>query len=227
TTRSTSGRTPTASSATWRWRRSSRWRSCWPSSPFRCKSREAADGSRSRRARRASRRPERSGPRPRGQHRPSAARQRAAAVRADGGRADCRRAPAAETDRVSGAMARAHAAAEAPDGPLRSDAVPRHRRRYRARRLRGGRPATAAVREVAEPTRRVAHARRIGMRRRRGRYEVTEYLLGSGALFERLAIVRRWLRRPSKKVVARWDQIDISQPDAPRLLCAPEELTHE
>ncbi|HZP47772.1 MAG TPA: hypothetical protein VFB07_04525 [Vicinamibacterales bacterium] len=67
----------------------------------------------------------------------------------------------------------------------------------------------------------------IRVRRRRGRYEVTEYLLGSGALFERLAIVRRWLRRPSKKVVARWDQIDISQPDAPRLLCAPEELTHE
>jgi len=58
-------------------------------------------------------------------------------------------------------------------------------------------------------------------------YEVTDYLLGTGALFERMAVATRWLRRRPKRIVARWDQVDVSRPDAPTLLCAPEELTHE
>ncbi|HZT76920.1 MAG TPA: hypothetical protein VFA27_09695 [Vicinamibacterales bacterium] len=58
-------------------------------------------------------------------------------------------------------------------------------------------------------------------------YEVTEYLLGTGALFERLALARVWFRHRPAMRRARWDQIDISHPERPRLLCAPEQLTRE
>ena len=58
------------------------------------------------------------------------------------------------------------------------------------------------------------------------RYEVTEYHLGTGAMLERLAIIRH-LFRPSDTIIARWDQIDIQRPDAPVLTCPVEELRHE
>jgi len=58
------------------------------------------------------------------------------------------------------------------------------------------------------------------------RYEVTEYHLGTGALLERLAIIRH-LFRPSDTIIARWDQIDIDDPDAPVLTCPVEQLKHE
>ncbi len=82
-------------------------------------------------------------------------------------------------------------------------------------------------RVCAEGGRAIGRIEDIRIKRRGETYEVTEYLLGSGALFERLAIVPRWLRRPANKIVVRWDQLDVSQPAAPRLLCAPEELAHE
>jgi ribosomal 30S subunit maturation factor RimM len=59
------------------------------------------------------------------------------------------------------------------------------------------------------------------------RYEVTEYHLGTGAMFERLAIVRHLLRLQSQTIIARWDQIDIQHAEAPVLTCPVEELTHE
>lgn len=58
------------------------------------------------------------------------------------------------------------------------------------------------------------------------RYEITEYHLGTGAMLERLAIIRH-LFRPSDTIIARWDQIDIQRPDAPVLTCPVEELRHE
>lgn len=58
------------------------------------------------------------------------------------------------------------------------------------------------------------------------RYEVTEYHLGTGAMLERLAIIRH-LVRPSDTIIARWDQIDIEHPDAPVLTCPVEQLKHE
>ena len=58
------------------------------------------------------------------------------------------------------------------------------------------------------------------------RYEVTEYHLGTGAMLERLAIIRH-LFRPSDVIIARWDQIDIQHPDAPLLTCPVEDLKHE
>jgi sporulation protein YlmC with PRC-barrel domain len=63
--------------------------------------------------------------------------------------------------------------------------------------------------------------------RRGDAHEVTEYLLGSGALLERLSIAGHLFKRQTHIIVARWDQIDISRPDAPRLTCAADELKIE
>ncbi len=58
-------------------------------------------------------------------------------------------------------------------------------------------------------------------------HEVTEYLLGRGALAERFAIAPRFFGRPPTKRVARWDQLDIRRPDRPVLTCPVEELKRE
>jgi len=98
--------------------------------------------------------------------------------------------------------------------------VTRRRRIVRVEELLGRR-----VR--ADDGRVVGRIEEVRADRRGDVYEVTAYLLGTGALLERLALVRKWFRRRPAKLVARWDQIDISRPDAPRLLCTPEELTCE
>ena len=58
-----------------------------------------------------------------------------------------------------------------------------------------------------------------------GSHVVTQYVLGPIGLFERLrlgiGLIVGHVRRPS---VARWDQIDISDPERPRLRCSLEEL---
>jgi len=61
-------------------------------------------------------------------------------------------------------------------------------------------------------------------RRANGDHEVAEYHLGTGALLERLAIVRRLLGRRPTMLVAQWDQVDIWRADAPVLTCAKEDL---
>jgi hypothetical protein len=59
-------------------------------------------------------------------------------------------------------------------------------------------------------------------------YEVREYVLGPGGLLERLAVIgRQFGGRRVRAVVARWDQIDLSQPDRPRLTCDRAELRTE
>jgi len=73
----------------------------------------------------------------------------------------------------------------------------------------------------------VGHIEEIRAEPRGERYEVTEYHLGSGAMLERLAIVRHLFGRQSDTIIARWDQIDVQQPDAPVLTCPVEELRHE
>ena len=60
-----------------------------------------------------------------------------------------------------------------------------------------------------------------------GEHEVTEYLLGPGAMLERLAVVTRLFGRHPRKLVARWDQLDISRPDRPVLTCPAEDLKRE
>jgi hypothetical protein len=62
---------------------------------------------------------------------------------------------------------------------------------------------------------------------RKGDYhEVTEYLIGTGALLERLAFVRRLFGRQVRMMVARWDQLDISGRRL-QLLCSAADLRIE
>jgi len=57
------------------------------------------------------------------------------------------------------------------------------------------------------------------------RCEITEYVIGAAGLLERLGVgVRLLLGRRGSGYVARWDQLDISDPEHPRLTCAVEEL---
>jgi hypothetical protein len=73
----------------------------------------------------------------------------------------------------------------------------------------------------------VGRIEEIRAEQRGDRYEVTEYHLGTGAMLERLAIIRHLFRLRSDAIIARWDQIDIQRPDAPVLTCPIEELKHE
>jgi hypothetical protein len=60
------------------------------------------------------------------------------------------------------------------------------------------------------------------------RYDVVAYVLGPGGLLERWAIVARtfWGHR-AQALVARWDQIDLTDPARPRLTCDRAELRTE
>jgi hypothetical protein len=73
----------------------------------------------------------------------------------------------------------------------------------------------------------VGRIEEVRAERRGNDYEVTEFLLGSGALVERLSIVTRVFGSRPRTLVARWDQIDISRPTAPRLTCAIDDLKVE
>ncbi len=54
---------------------------------------------------------------------------------------------------------------------------------------------------------------------------ITEYVLGSAGLSERLGVsVRLLFGRRGGGYIARWDQIDLSDPEHPRLTCPVEEL---
>lgn len=65
----------------------------------------------------------------------------------------------------------------------------------------------------------------------RGHYYVSEFLVGTYAVFERLAawrMGRMLLRvlgaRKEEGYRIRWDQLDLSDPQRPRLLCEIDEL---
>ena len=55
---------------------------------------------------------------------------------------------------------------------------------------------------------------------------ITGYVIGKAGLLERLGVgVRLLLGEPrGSGWVARWDQVDISNPDRPRLTCTTDEL---
>jgi hypothetical protein len=62
---------------------------------------------------------------------------------------------------------------------------------------------------------------------RRGReWIVTEYVIGAQGLLERLGLGIRLLLGSERAAgyVARWDQIDLTNPDRPRLSCLLKEL---
>jgi hypothetical protein len=56
-------------------------------------------------------------------------------------------------------------------------------------------------------------------------YVIVEYVIGAAGLFERLGVgVKMLVGRRGGGYVASWDQIDLSDPDYPRLTCAVEKL---
>jgi len=56
-------------------------------------------------------------------------------------------------------------------------------------------------------------------------FVVTEYVIGAAGLLERLGLgVKLLFGRKRTGYVARWDQLDISDPGRPRLTCRAEEL---
>ena len=62
---------------------------------------------------------------------------------------------------------------------------------------------------------------------RRGKdWIISEYVVGTAGLLERLGLGVRLIlgfKRPGG-YVARWDQLDLSNPDRPRLTCSVEDL---
>jgi hypothetical protein len=61
--------------------------------------------------------------------------------------------------------------------------------------------------------------------RRGSGYAITEFVIGVAGLFERLGVGAKLLfGRRGGGYIARWDQLDLSDPDHPRLTCAVEEL---
>ncbi len=62
---------------------------------------------------------------------------------------------------------------------------------------------------------------------RRGRdWVVAEWIIGPAGLFERLGLGARLVLGAARRYsyVAAWDQLDLTDPDHPRLSCAVEEL---
>ena len=65
--------------------------------------------------------------------------------------------------------------------------------------------------------------------RRGGGWFIDEYVVGTAGLLERLGVGVRLvlgLNRAGGYVV-RWDQLDLSDPERPRLTCSVEELRYE
>ena len=62
--------------------------------------------------------------------------------------------------------------------------------------------------------------------RRGTHWIVTEYVIGSAGLLERLGLSARLILRAahSRGYVARWDQLDLTNPDRPRLTCPVADL---
>jgi hypothetical protein len=65
----------------------------------------------------------------------------------------------------------------------------------------------------------------------KGHFFVSEFLVGSYAMFERLAawqmgrtLLRLFRARKSEGYRIRWDQLDLSDPQRPRLLCEVDQL---
>src|SRR4051794_25007629 len=79
----------------------------------------------------------------------------------------------------------------------------------------------------AQDGRVAGHIEEVRAERRGDHYEVIEYHLGSGALLERLAVVRHLFGRRAETLIARWDQIDIHNVKALKLTCKVEELKRE
>ena len=79
-------------------------------------------------------------------------------------------------------------------------------------------------RVLAANGRSVGRLEEVRAERRGGGCVITECLIGPSALLERLAAPWLSFRQTRRGFVARWDQIDLSDVEHPRLLCPVEEL---
>jgi hypothetical protein len=81
-------------------------------------------------------------------------------------------------------------------------------------------------REVfAQDERRVGRLEEFRAEKTADGYVITEYVIGAAGIFERLGVgVKLLVGRHGGGYVASWDQIDVSDPDHPRLTCSVEQL---
>jgi hypothetical protein len=78
---------------------------------------------------------------------------------------------------------------------------------------------------LAQNNRRVGRLEEFRAEKRGTGYVVTEYVIGVAGLLERLDVgVKLLFGRRAGGYLARWDQVDISNPERPRLTCPVEEL---
>ena len=82
-------------------------------------------------------------------------------------------------------------------------------------------------RVVAVDGRTVGHVEEVRSEHRDGEHQIVEYLLGTGALLETWSLTASFFGRRRKKLVARWNQLDISDPRKPRLTCPVDEIVVE
>lgn len=83
------------------------------------------------------------------------------------------------------------------------------------------------ARVVAANGRRVGRIEDVCAELRDGDYVVVEYHLGTGALLERWSVVTGVVGLFGPKaptLIARWNQLDISDPRRPRLTCPLDEI---
>jgi hypothetical protein len=74
--------------------------------------------------------------------------------------------------------------------------------------------------------RRLGRVEEFHAERRGTAWVVAEYVIGTAGLFERLGVGVRLILGTVRAsgFVARWDQLDLSNPERPRLTCPVEEL---
>jgi hypothetical protein len=80
------------------------------------------------------------------------------------------------------------------------------------------------ARVVDAKGRRVGHIEEVRAARHDGEYEIEEYLLGTAALLERWSAFQNLFGIKPRKLIARWNQLDISDARRPRLTCPRDEL---
>jgi hypothetical protein len=81
---------------------------------------------------------------------------------------------------------------------------------------------------LAANNRRVGRLEEFRAEVKGGVCEIREFVLGAAGLFERLGLgVRLIVGTRAGGYVARWDQIDLTDPERPRLTCRVEDLRQE
>jgi len=84
-------------------------------------------------------------------------------------------------------------------------------------------------RVLAANNRSIGRIEEFRAERRGTGWVVTAYVIGRAGLWERLGLGVRLLvaSKTASGYVARWDQVDVSNPARPRLLCPVDELEKE